>query len=66
MGGIRSSAQMVSYELALGLAFIGPILLASSMSVEEIVSAQGRNMGWFIILQPIGMIIFFLASPGGD
>ena len=61
MGGIRSSAQMVSYELALGLAFIGPILLASSMSLNEIVQAQGR-MIWFVILQPIGMIIFFLAA----
>jgi NADH-quinone oxidoreductase subunit H len=61
MGGIRSSAQVISYELALGLAFIGPILLASSMSVNEIVNAQGR-MGWFFIYQPIGFIIFLIAS----
>lgn len=61
MGGIRSSAQMISYELALGLAFIGPIMLASSMSVESIVGAQSR-MGWFVIYQPIGVIIFWLAT----
>ncbi|MGB6421137.1 MAG: NADH-quinone oxidoreductase subunit NuoH [Anaerolineales bacterium] len=61
MGGIRATAQVISYELALGLAFIGPILLASSMSVNEIVNAQGR-MGWFFIYQPIGFIIFLIAT----
>jgi len=61
MGGIRSSAQMISYELALGLAFVGPILLASSMNINEIVNAQAR-MGWFIIYQPIGIVIFWLTT----
>lgn len=61
MGGIRATAQVISYELALGLAFIGPILLASSMSVNEIVNAQAR-MGWFFIYQPIGFIIFLIAT----
>ena len=60
MGGLRSSAQMISYELALGLSFIGPILLAGSMSMAEIVNAQGR-MGWFFIYQPIGLAIFLIA-----
>jgi len=60
MGGLRSSAQMISYELALGLSFIGPILLASSMSMADIVNAQGR-MGWFFIYQPIGLAIFLIA-----
>jgi NADH-quinone oxidoreductase subunit H len=61
MGGIRSTAQMISYELALGLAFVGPILLASSMSMTAIVNAQAR-MGWFVIFQPIGFIIFLIAA----
>jgi NADH-quinone oxidoreductase subunit H len=60
MGGLRASAQMVSYELALGLAFIGPILIAGSMSLLDIVEAQ--NPVWFIIYQPIGALIFFIAS----
>lgn len=60
MGGIRSSAQMVSYELALGLSVIGPILLANSMSIDAIVSDQ-RGL-WYIVLQPIGFLIFLLAS----
>jgi NADH-quinone oxidoreductase subunit H len=61
LGGIRSSAQMISYELALGLAFIGPIILAGSMSMLDIVEAQ-RRIGWFIIWQPLGGIIFFIAA----
>jgi NADH-quinone oxidoreductase subunit H len=60
MGGIRASAQMVSYELALGLALIGPILIAGSMSLVQIVEAQ--NPVWFIIYQPIGFLIYFIAS----
>ena len=60
LGGLRSTAQMVSYELALGLAFIGPILLADSLSVQDIVAGQ-RNV-WFIVWQPIGFMIFLLAS----
>jgi NADH-quinone oxidoreductase subunit H len=61
MGGLRSSAQMISYELALGLTFIAPILLAGSMSLQEIVAKQGE-MGWFFIWQPIAALIFLLAS----
>ena len=60
MGGIRSSAQMISYELSLGLAIIGPIMLASSMSVNDIVADQ-RHL-WYVVLQPIGFLIFFIAS----
>jgi NADH-quinone oxidoreductase subunit H len=60
MGGIRSSAQMISYELALGLALIGPILIAGTMSLMGIVEAQ--NPVWFIVYQPIGAIVFFVAS----
>ena len=61
MGGIRSSAQMISYELALGLAFIGPILMAGSMSMVDIVKQQ-MEVGWFAIYQPIGFVIFMIAA----
>ena len=60
MGGIRSSAQMVSYELALGLVFVGPIMLAGSMSLRHIVLDQERL--WYVFLQPIGFLIFLIAS----
>jgi len=59
LGGLRSSAQMLSYEIALGLAFVGPMLIASSMSLNAIVEAQ-RNI-WFIVYQPLGAIIFYIA-----
>ncbi len=61
MGGLRATAQMISYELALGLAFVGPILLANSMSLTDIVNGQ-RGFGWYIWLQPLGFIIFLLAG----
>jgi len=61
LGGLRSSAQMVSYELALALSLIGPIMMAGSMSLVDIVEAQVQN-GWFIIPQFIAFIIFFMAG----
>jgi NADH-quinone oxidoreductase subunit H len=61
LGGIRSSAQMISYELALGLALIGPILLAESMSLRAIVEKQ-REIGWFVIWQLPAAIIFWWAT----
>lgn len=60
LGGIRSSAQMISYELALGLSFIGPILLTGSMSLQEIVSAQQPL--WFVVYQPVGALLFLIAT----
>ena len=61
MGGLRSTAQMISYELALGLSWVGPIMLAGSMSLNAIVETQAK-IGWFFIYQPIGMVIFLIAA----
>lgn len=60
MGGMRATAQMISYELVLALSFIGPILLANSMSLKKIVEAQ--NPIWYIVFQPIGFLLFFIAA----
>jgi NADH-quinone oxidoreductase subunit H len=60
MGGLRSTAQMISYELTLGLAFVVAILLGNSMSLLEIVEAQ-RDV-WFVVLQPVGAFIFWIAT----
>jgi NADH-quinone oxidoreductase subunit H len=60
LGGMRSSAQMISYELALGLAFIGPIMLASSMGMLDIVHAQSKV--WYVFYQPLGFLIFLIAA----
>ncbi len=60
LGGLRSSAQMISYELSLGLSVIGVVMLSQSLSLVEIVGAQART--WFIILQPIGFLIFLICA----
>jgi len=60
MGGLRSSAQMVSYEIALGLSFVSAILLAGTMRMTGIVEAQKTN--WFVLLQPVGTAIFLIAT----
>jgi NADH-quinone oxidoreductase subunit H len=52
---------MISYELTLGLALIGPIMLAGSMSLQDIVNMQAE-IGWFVIYQPLGAIIFWVAA----
>ena len=58
LGGIRASAQMISYELALGLTVLIPIMLADSMNLGDIVAAQAD--GWFVIRQPIAALVFFI------
>ncbi len=60
LGGLRLSAQMVSYELALGLSVIGVLMFAGSLSLVKIVEAQ-KNM-WFIAYQPLGFVLFLIAA----
>lgn len=60
LGGIRASSQMISYELALGLGFVGPMLLADSMDMLTIVNAQ--NPLWFVVYQPVGALVFWVAT----
>lgn len=59
LGGLRATAQMISYELALGLAVVAVVLLAGSFNLREIVAAQELP---FIIYQPVGFLIFFIAG----
>jgi len=60
LGGIRGAAQMISYELALGLSLIPVVMTAGSFSLVEIVNAQADMP--FIVFQPISFIIFFIAA----
>ena len=60
LGGLRATAQMLSYELSLGISLVPVILLANSMSMIEIVDAQ--NPLWFILIQPVGALIFWIAT----
>jgi NADH-quinone oxidoreductase subunit H len=61
LGGLRSSAQMLSYEISMGLAVIGVIMVAGSLRLDTIVAAQS-DWKWNFILQPIGFITFTVAS----
>jgi NADH-quinone oxidoreductase subunit H len=60
LGGMRSTAQMISYELALGMCFVVAILLGNSMNLIDIVEAQ-KGM-WFAVLQPIGALVFMITT----
>jgi len=61
LGGLRSSAQMISYELSMGLSVIGVILIAGSLQLTDIVAAQS-GWKWNIVLQPVGFITFLIAA----
>jgi len=62
LGGLRASAQMISYELALGLSFIPPILLAGSMRVSDIINAQAEYGPFlWILFQIVNPLIFLIA-----
>jgi len=63
MGGLRSSAQMISYELAMGASVIGAVMLAGTLDLNGIIFAQIRSpFRWFIIPQFIGFIVFLIAA----
>ena len=60
LGAIRSSAQMISYELSLGLSIVGVLMIAGSLSLNKIVEAQSPV--WFILYQPLGFIIYLISA----
>ncbi len=60
LGGLRSIAQMLSYEVFMGLSLMGVVMLAGSFNLREIVEAQ--RDGWFILPQFVGFVVFFIAG----
>ena len=67
LGGLRATAQMISYEIALGIAIIGVIMVYQTMDLSELVRAQGRLLGgwlplWGIVTQPVGFLVFLTAA----
>ena len=67
MGGLRATAQMISYEIALGIALIGVVMVYGTMNLSELVHAQGRMIGgwipmWGIVVQPVAFFIFLTAA----
>jgi NADH-quinone oxidoreductase subunit H len=60
LGALRTSSQMLSYELPMGVALVSLLLIVGSLRLVDIVQAQ-RSM-WFIVLQPVGFIIYFISG----
>src|SRR5215212_4156578 len=54
LGGLRSSAQMVSYEVAMGLSIIGALMFSRTLSLSGVVGAQGADSIWYLLYQPLG------------
>jgi NADH-quinone oxidoreductase subunit H len=62
LGSLRSSAQLISYEVAVTLTFVSVILAAGSLSMVEIVNAQARNGVWFAFVQPVSLFIYAVGA----
>ncbi|MGW8257571.1 MAG: NADH-quinone oxidoreductase subunit NuoH, partial [Thermoguttaceae bacterium] len=62
LGGLRSSAQLISYEVPLGLGIIGVILASGSLRLENIISHQAETGMWNIFTQPLGFAVFVVAA----
>ncbi len=67
LGGLRATAQMISYEIALGVALLGVIMVYQTMDLSELVQAQGRLIGgwlpcWGIVTQPLAFLVFVTAA----
>ena len=62
MGALRSAAQLVSYETSAGMAIVGALLLAGTLSTRGIVEAQAETGWWFIFVAPVGFFIYLVAS----
>ncbi|MBZ0295806.1 MAG: NADH-quinone oxidoreductase subunit NuoH [Anaerolineae bacterium] len=61
LGGLRASAQMISYELSFGLAMVVPILLAGSLSIVDIVEHQNMIWEWYVFQNPLAAAILLIA-----
>jgi len=62
LGALRSAAQMVSYEVALGFSIMGVLMMAGTLSLVGIVEAQRDSGYWYVFLQPLGFILFFICG----
>ena len=62
LGGLRSSAQMVSYEVAMGLSLIGALMFGRTLSLSGLVAAQGSDSIWYIVYQPVGFLLFLISG----
>lgn len=61
LGGIRSSAQMISYEISLGLSVVAVFLLAGNVTLSQVVEAQQRSV-WFVLALTVAFVVFLIAA----
>lgn len=62
LGALRTSAQLIAYELPLGLGLLGVVLASGSLRLDEIISMQARTGVWYALVQPLGFIVFVIAA----
>ncbi|MFO0900117.1 MAG: NADH-quinone oxidoreductase subunit NuoH [Pirellulales bacterium] len=62
LGGLRSSAQLIAYEIPLGLGLLGVVLSAGTLRLDTIITAQATTGLWNVFAQPLGFIVFFTAA----
>ncbi len=62
LGGMRSAAQIISYEVPLTLSILGVIMMTQSLSMTAIVAAQDKIYNWFIFRQPLGFLVYLVAA----
>lgn len=62
LGSMRSAAQLISYEVAIGLSLLGVAMTAGSLSFVDIVEAQGDRGMWFVVPQAVGFLVFMVAG----
>jgi NADH-quinone oxidoreductase subunit H len=62
IGGLRSSAQMISYEVAMGLSIIGALMFSRTLSLSGFVGAQQADAVWYVFYQPLGFLIFLVSG----
>jgi NADH-quinone oxidoreductase subunit H len=62
LGGLRSGAQMISYELGLGLSIVGVLMAAGSLRLSQVVESQAGITGWNVWTQPLGFLVFLVSA----
>jgi NADH-quinone oxidoreductase subunit H len=64
LGALRSSAQMVSYEIGMGLSVIGALMFAKTLSMSGIIDAQRADGIWYVFFQPVGFLVYVVSALG--
>lgn len=62
LGGLRSGAQLISYELPLGLGLLGVVLMSGSLRLDAIILGQAATGVWNVLVQPVGFVVFVVAA----